>query len=221
MVQEKLTALVLGANGLIGEIVVDLLLKNDKYGSIFAVSRKGVNKESSKLVQIFADIYNIEDKIKDLKVDVLFSCIGSTQAKTPDKDVYHKIDHDYPILVSQLLQKNGCNTVCLVSSIGANMNSKQFYLKLKGEVEQSLINLNFTHTYIFQPSLLIGKRKEHRLTESIIQKLSPIFNIFMLGSLKHFRSISAETVARAMLTAATSSIDGVHIYKSEEIKKLA
>jgi len=220
-VEDKLTALVLGANGLIGEIVVDLLLKNDKYNMVFAVSRKGVNKESPKLVQIFADMNNAEEKIKDIRVDVLFSCIGSTQAKSPNKDEYYKIDHDYPILVSTLLKKNGCSTVCLVSSIGANAQSKNFYLKLKGQVEQSLLALGFESTHIFRPSLLMGKRKERRFFEIATQKLSPLFNMLMIGSWKKFRSISAESVARAMIHTASLRTNGVHIYQTEEIKKLA
>ncbi len=216
-----MTALVLGANGLIGEIVVDLLLKNDKYNIVFAVSRKGLNKESPKLVQIFADVNNAEEKIKDIRVDVLFSCIGSTQAKSPNKEDYYQIDHDYPILVSQLLKENGCSTVCLVSSIGANIQSKNFYLKLKGQVEQSFIDLGFENTHIFRPSLLTGKRKEYRFLESLIQKLSPLFDLFMIGSWKNFRSIPAETVARTMIHTASSNMRGVHIHQTEEIKKLA
>jgi len=220
-VEDKLTALVLGANGLIGEIIVDLLLKNDKYNMVFAVSRKGVNKESPKLVQIFADMHNVEEKIKDIRVDVLFSCIGSTQAKSPNKDEYYKIDHDYPILVSTLLKKNGCNAVCLVSSIGANAQSKNFYLRLKGQVEQSIMALGFESTYIFRPSLLMGKRKEHRLLETVTQKLSPLFNMLMIGPWRNFKSISAESVARAMIHTASLRTSGVHIYQTEEIKKLA
>lgn len=214
-------ALVLGANGLIGEFVVDFLLKNSDYQTVYAVSRKGIDIENPKLIQIMADADNIEEKIKEISVDHFFSCIGSTKSKTPDKEEYYRIDHDYPIHVARLLKQNGCEQVCLISSVGANAGSKNFYLKLKGETEQSFIKLNFRGLHIFQPSLLIGQRKEQRSFEYLAQKLSPVLDIFLFGSLKNFKSIRAEAVAKAMINIALAEQAGTHIYKTKEIKNLA
>lgn len=220
MAQEKRTALVLGANGLIGEFVVDILLKNIDYETVYAVSRKGIAKDNRKLVQILADTENISDKIKNIVVDDFFSCIGSTKAKTPEKELYYKIDHDYPVKTAKILQENGCKQIALVSSIGANATSNNFYLKLKGETEQSILDLALQTTLIFQPSLIIGKRKERRMLETFAQKLSPLLDVLLYGSLKDYRSIRAETIAKAMVSAALSGQTGVHIYKTTEIKEL-
>ena len=221
MSQVKRTALVLGANGLIGEFVVDILLKNVDYETVYAVSRKGIAKDDRKLVQILADTENIADKIKDVVVDDFFSCIGSTKAKTPDKAVYYKIDHDYPVKTAKFLRENGCKHITLVSSMGADATSKNFYLKLKGETEQSIIDLALQSTFIFQPALIIGKRKERRTLEAFAQKISPLFDALLFGSLQKYRSIRAETIAKAMVNATQSGQTGVHIYKTTEIKELA
>lgn len=221
MSQVKRTALVLGANGLIGGFVVDILLKNTAYDTIYAVSRKGIEKENRKLIQVLADRDNIAEKIKDIAIDDFFSCIGSTKAKTPNEDIYHKIDHDYPLKAADLLKNNGCQQVCLVSSIGANVKSKNFYLRLKGQTERSIINLGFSGTFIFQPSLIIGKRNEKRTLESLMQKLSPLSDLFLFGKMKNFKSIRAEVIAKAMVNVALSEKEGVHTYKTLEIKELA
>lgn len=220
MTQVKRTALVLGANGLIGELVVDILLKNVHYETVYAVSRKGIPTDNRKLVQILADTTNIVEKIKDIVVDDFYSCIGSTKAKTPDKEEYYKIDHDYPVLTAQILKQNGCQQIALVSSMGADPNAKNFYLKLKGDTEQSIINLGMQSTYIFRPGLIIGKRKEKRPLEALAQKLSPLLDGLLFGSLKNYRSIRAELIAKAMVNAVLAEKSGVHIYKTAEIKDL-
>lgn len=214
------TALVLGANGLIGGFVVDFLLKNAAYQTVYALSRKGIVNENPKLIQIMTDADNVEEKIKDIAVNDFFSCIGTTQAKTRDKHEYYRIDHDYPIHVAHILKEKGCEQACLVSSIGANADSKNFYLKLKGETERSFIDVGFKSLHIFQPSLLIGKRTEQRYMEYIAQKLSPLLDMLLFGRLKNFQSIPAETVAKAMVDTALTGKLNVNIYKTKEIKDL-
>lgn len=216
----KRTALVLGANGLIGELVVDILLNNVHYDIVYAVSRKGIANDNRKLVQILADSHNITEKVRDLVVDDMYSCIGSTKAKTPDKAEYYQIDHDYPVKTARVLQDNGCKQIALVSSVGANPNSKNFYLKLKGATEKSIIDLELQSTFVFRPGLIIGKRKEKRFFEFFAQKLSPLLHILLIGALKNYRSIPAETIARAMVSSLLSGQTGLHIYKTADIKEL-
>jgi len=221
MSKEKYTALILGATGLIGNEILQLLLKDEKYSHVYAVARKTLPITNDKLTIIIADIDNIETKISNTKVDHLFCAIGTTKNKVSSNEEYYKIDHDYPIHLAMMLKQNGCNTISLVSSMGANTNSSSFYLKLKGQVEQSITALNFEHTYIFRPSLLIGKRNEVRILENIAKVLSPLFNIFMVGNLKNYKSIKAETVAKAMVKIALSNKIGTYIYQTEEIKEKA
>jgi uncharacterized protein YbjT (DUF2867 family) len=125
------------------------------------------------------------------------------------------------VRVAKQLKNDGCDRLLLVSSLGANIKSNNFYLKLKGETEQSIADLGIASTFVFRPSLIIGERKERRSLEHIMQKLSPILDFFLFGSTRDYKSIRAETIAKAMVNTALSEKTGFHIYKPSEIKELA
>lgn len=221
MPDTKYKALVLGSSGLIGIETIDLLLNNDKYETVYAISRSILPIKHNKLIQIIADYNSIESHIKDLQIDHIYSCIGTTKAKTPDKKKYYEIDLSYPKKVASLLFANGSTTLCLVSSIGANATSNNFYLKLKGDVEDSLRQIGFSSFHIFRPSLLLGNRKEFRLMERIAQFIYPIFNVLLIGKMKDYKSIHARDIASAMINASIASNPGEHIYQTQLIKELA
>lgn len=215
------TALILGSTGLIGDILMHNLLASNCYSKIYAISRRPLGFEHPKMVNIVADYYSIDDYIKDLKVDHFYSCIGSTKSKTPERDIYYQIDHDYPYKVSKYLINNNLTNICIVSSIGANSKSKNFYLKMKGDLERDIIKLAIPNTFILRPSLLLGKRGEKRLLESISSFVMSVLNVFLLGRLKDYRSIKAEDVASTMQKITTSQRKGLHIIQTEKIKELA
>lgn len=221
MSKKKYTALILGSTGLIGTEILQFLLKNEAYTHVYAVSRQPISITDPKLIPIIADYDSILPQLEGCTIDHLYCAIGTTKNKVPDETAYYKIDHDYPILVASYLKNKGCKTICIVSSIGANVQANQFYLKLKGKVEQAIIALGIPSTFIFRPSLLMGKRKEKRLLESIAQKVSPLLNIFLRGRLKNYQSIAAHTVASAMVNLALSNKQGTHIYQTQEIKENA
>lgn len=218
MSKEKYSALILGANGLIGFSLLQELLNEDQYTVVYAVSRKDLGVTNSKLVNIIADFDTIDFEIKDLKVDHLYCCLGSTKSKTPNAKEYYQIDHDYPLKVAKILKANGLSMLSLVSSIGANKSSNNFYLKLKGQIEQEIIALQLESTQIFRPSLLVGERKEKRLLERFTQKISPLLDVLFVGPLKKYKSIKAITVAKAMHNLGLQIPSGVNIYESEDIK---
>lgn len=213
------TALLLGANGLIGNELLLYLLRNNKYNTVYAVTRQPLTIQNSKLINIIADQNTIQRHIKNIEVDHFFNCLGTTKSKTPNRQEYYKIDLEYPVQVAQTLKKNGCYSINMVSSIGANTKSKNFYLKLKGEIETAIINLNFPNTNIFRPSILLGKRNEKRILEDISKIAINILSTFLIGNLKNYKSIKAKTVASAMVNIALSNKLGTHIYLTEEIKK--
>lgn len=219
MSKKENTALVLGATGLIGKDLLSYLLQNNKYDKVYAVSRKPIALNSDKLINIVADQNTIQNYIKNIQVDYFFNCLGTTKSKTPNPQEYYKIDLEYPIAVAKALKKNGCSNINIVSSIGADPTSKNFYLRLKGNMETAFVNLNFPSTSIFRPSILLGKRNEKRFLEDIFKVLMNIINVFLIGNLRNYKSIKAKTVASAMVNIALSNKLGTHIYLTEEIKK--
>jgi len=221
MSKEKYTALLLGATGLIGSDVLSHLLINNKYETVYIIVRKLLPISHPKLIQIIGDQETAKNKIEDIKVTHFYSCIGSTKKKTPNIEAYYKIDLQYPLTIAKHLKNNGCTTMAIISSVGANEHSKNFYLKLKGDVEAACKALHFDSTIILRPSLLIGKRKEQRLLEGFTMWLSPVLDLFLVGKLKNYKSIKASVVAKAMINLVLSNKQGTHIYQSVEIKKNA
>lgn len=212
MENKNYTAMVLGSTGLIGSHLLSQLIRNTAYKKIYALSRKPIYIQNPKIINIVTDIKNVDNQIVDLSIDHLYICIGTTKKKTPDKIKYKEIDHDYPIKVAKTAIKNGCKSVCLVSSIGADKNSKNFYLHVKGEVEDSLSRLEIESLHIFRPSLLLGKRNEFRLGETIGKLFMKMFGFMFIGKLKKYRSISAKTVSKSMITNVLNKNKGKHIY---------
>lgn len=215
------TALVLGSTGLIGSFLVEILLDNTQYSTVYAVSRSPLQLQHPGFINIVADADSIAHHLENIAVDHLYCCLGSTKSKTPDLSAYYKIDHDYPLSVTQQLKNKVLSAVCLVSSMGANVLSNNFYLKMKGEVERDIESLSIERTFIFRPSLLLGKRKENRLLEKVSSVVMNIINYFLIGKLKDYKSIKAADVARSMMHVCLSDMTGTHIFKTAKIKELA
>ncbi len=130
--------------------------------------------------------------------DVVFSCLGTTQSKTPDRDIYYKIDHDYPVRLAKMAQQNGVKQFHLVSAVGANPNSGTFYVRMKGETERDVSALNIQSIYMYEPSMLTGRREEKRSVERMFEGLFKFLNPLLVGKWKKYRSVSGITVAKAM-----------------------
>jgi uncharacterized protein YbjT (DUF2867 family) len=167
------------------------------------------------------DFNRLEEHSGSITGHALFCCLGSTKKKTPDLEVYRKIDYDYPVKMAQLANQNNVDQYHLVSAVGADSNSSNFYTKMKGETEEAIQAVGLKCLHIYEPSLLTGDRKEYRLTEKIAAILMKVIDPMLLGSLKKHRSIPAETVAMAMYKQSLKNEEGVFIYPTDKIKLLA
>jgi uncharacterized protein YbjT (DUF2867 family) len=121
-------------------------------------------------------------------------------------------------LAAKIAKERGAKSVFIVSAIGANANSKIGYVRTKGETERDIIALDFEHTHIFRPSMLLGNRKEHRPLEKLIQKIWSVVDMILIGNLNRYRGIEGKDVARAMVKAATNQTEKVKIYEWEEMR---
>ena len=125
--------------------------------------------------------------------------MGTTRKKTPDLDAYHKIEVDIPNQFAKLGNQKGLTKFHYISAVGANANSSNFYLKMKGEAEETLQKNTIKQLFLYRPSLLIGNRTEYRLAENISAKVFPLINIFLRGNLSKYKSIEAEKVAQSLI----------------------
>jgi len=214
-------AIIAGATGLIGSKLLNMLLANDEYSHVVSLVRKKSGVAHHKLEETVVDFDQLGKHADKINGHALFCCIGTTQKKTPDLNRYYQIDHDYPVNLAQLAAKNGVKQYHFVSSVGADKNSKAYYTKFNGQTEYDLEQFDFKTLHIYRPSILTGERNEHRPTEKIATVVMKIVDPILIGGLKKYRSIPAQTVAEAMYNESLKNDEGVFIHPSDQIKQLA
>ena len=213
------TAIVLGATGLIGSQLVQLLLNDNAFVEVRILVRNPVPFSHPKLsvyIVSFDDYHDLKEKMGI--GHSVFCCVGTTQKKVKgDKNAYRKVDYDIPLNSGHAAIENGCKNYLLVSAVGANKNSQNFYLQLKGSVEEALSKLPFQSVHFFRPSLLLGDRKEFRAGEKIAKGSMKLFSFFLVGGLKRYKPVESLDVAKAMVAISKRTTSGVHVYEYKDI----
>ncbi|MDA9550356.1 NAD(P)H-binding protein [Flavobacteriaceae bacterium] len=208
-----------GATGLIGGYLLEFLLKDSEIHLINVVGRNPFHLQHDKINNIvidFEDVSSISNSITGS--EAVFVSIGTTMSKVNgDKIMYKSVDFDIIFNIANACKQKNINQFIYVSSLGANPNSSNFYLRLKGEIDEAVAKLNLNSTYIFRPSILLGKRNESRPGEKIMQFVMPLLD-FMIPS--NSKAIKAEDVAKSMLNTIKNYKSGLHIYQYNKIKEL-
>ena len=214
------TALIVGASGLVGSQLLALLLQSKEYNKVISIGRKSLLTQHPKLEEHLINFDEIEKYAHLFKADDVFCCLGITIAKAGNQENFYKVDHTYTYKTAQCSLQNGAKQVILISSVGADKNSSNFYLRTKGQIEHDLIQLNYDKTIIVRPSMLLGNRTEFRFTEIIGKTFMQGFSILMLGPFQKYKPIQAYFVAKAMLQLAQTNSGKVKIAESDELQKL-
>ncbi len=198
-----MTATIIGSTGLVGGHLLELLLKDPYFDRVRILVRRPVERSHPKLEKKLVDFSDMESfRLALEETDIIFCAIGTTQKKVKgDKKAYRKVDYDIPVNAARLGKLCGCEKFVLVSSVGANSKSNNFYLKLKGEVEEAVQAAGIGSVYILRPSVLIGNRKEFRFSEKLAGWLMPLFSFIIPAK---YRPVKASKVAEAMVNAVKS-----------------
>lgn len=215
------TAIIVGASGLIGSKLLNILLAQSDYDKVLSIGRKKIKVTNTKLQQIVVEFDNIAEYENELKGDVIFCCLGTTKRDTPDLNDYRKIDHDYPVRLAEIAVRNSVSQFHYISATGARAGSSNFYTKIKGDTEEDLKKVGVEALFIYQPSVLIGHRKKPRILESIAVFMMKIFGVLLVGRLKKYKAIEALDVAKAIYKQSLKNKKGVFTYTSDQIKKRA
>ena len=214
-------ALLAGATGLIGGLLLKTLLDAPDYSRVYALTRRPYGKEHPKLANRVVIFERMAEQLKGLVVQDAFCCIGTTIHEAGSQEAFRAADVDAVLMFARAARAAQAARFVVVSSVGASSNSKKFYLRTKGEMEEAVTDLGFTSVDILQPSLLLGPRKSFRLLETAGQIFAPLINPLLTGAREPFRAIPAETVARAMLGAARRGARGTYRYTYGAIRQLA
>lgn len=187
-------AVILGASGLVGSFLLDELITSPEIEKVYALGRRPLNNESPKLEQITGDLMSADFWELSLDADLLFICIGTTKAKTPDESWYFKIDHGIPVSAAKWAKAKGLKRLLVVSALGAKSQSSNFYLSTKGKMEEDVHKFG-PETVVLRPSMIMGPRQETRPLEAIAMFIFRILNPLIP---KKYRGVQAKDIARAL-----------------------
>jgi uncharacterized protein YbjT (DUF2867 family) len=214
------TAILVGGTGLVGSHLLQLLLESNIYSKVILFSKRSSKINHPKIEEYLIDFDKIHEFNHLIVGDDFFCTIGTTIKKAGSQNAFKRVDLEYPLQFAQISKINNFKCFLIVSSIGADPNSGNFYLKVKGELETRIKNLNIFSTYIFRPSLLLGKRTEFRFGEKVAMKLMPFLSFLLIGKLRKYRPIKAEVVAKSMFDFAQINEPGFRVVESNEINCL-
>jgi uncharacterized protein YbjT (DUF2867 family) len=214
------TALIAGASGLVGRYLLDQLTGAPEYGRVVAVGRRPLDVEHAKLTEVVARFDALEKLPEPLRGDDAFCCLGTTIKRAGSRAAFRAVDHGAVLAFAWAARRGGAKRFFLVSSMGADVESRFFYTRLKGETEQALAVMGFETLAIFRPSLLLGPRSEYRLGERLSAAGLALARPFLVGGWRKYRGIHAATVARAMARAAAGHATGMRVLESDEIADL-
>lgn len=214
------TALVIGSTGLIGSQLLSLLLDSNDYLKVITFVKRDTGIKHKKLTQHLID-FDKPETYKHLVIgDDFFCTIGTTIKKAGNKEAFRKVDFEYPRQFATIALYNKVNQYLIVSSLGADANSGNFYLKTKGEIQNFLKDCNFKSAVVVQPSLLLGNRAEFRFGEIVGAFFMKSLSFLFLGNLKKYKPIEAKTVAKALLKIAQTNNIGFKIYESDVTQEI-
>jgi uncharacterized protein YbjT (DUF2867 family) len=210
-------AIIIGATGLVGSKLLELLSNDDKYGLVFSISRNLPDNLPSNAAHIPFDNgnYDIPPGCNEA-----YCCLGTTMKKAGSKEAFLKVDLEMVVTFANKAKEAGIKRMAIVSSIGANQRASNFYLKTKGQMEEKLKTMGFSRLVIVRPSLLLGKRNETRPAEDFGKVIFSILGFLMVGPFKKYRGIQAHDVAIAMVALLEKDSD-VEVIESDKLKLIS
>lgn len=209
-------ATLIGASGLIGSELLQLLLNDPFFTEVHTLVRKPMKFSHNKLHELVIDFHDQDALTKAIPDhSILFSCIGTTKKKVNgDQQAYRRVDFDITINAAKIAKQKHTTHFIFVSAIGADAKSHNFYLQLKGEIEIAVEQQQLPRVSVLRPSLLLGKRHETRIAEQLGQWIMPIFSWILPY---RFRPIAGIQVAQKMVELSKSTALGWHIIEGKSL----
>jgi uncharacterized protein YbjT (DUF2867 family) len=218
---EPKIALLAGASGFVGNFALDALLDASDITRVFAVTRRPLGREHPRLANRIIQFQQIESQLKGLACHLALCCLGTTIRQAGSEQAFRQVDVEAVLAFARTAKAAQAQRFVVVSSVGADPKSKNFYLRTKGEMEQALMGVGFPSLDILQPSALLGWRGEIRPLEIAASAIMPLVNPFLIGKREPLRAIPARTVAAAMVGVTRSGRRGVQRYTYSALQALS
>ena len=217
--------LLAGASGLVGKNILQVLNSNES--ELILLSRKKLqdNKNIKELITNFDNIgeINYQETIDEVYIAIgkKLSLFELIYIKKGNRRSFQKVDSDYIKSIAEFALNRGAKSIALVSAVGADKNSKNLYLNVKGKVEEEILSLDFEKVVIARPSHLLGKRANERMNlfVFIFEKITNLTGYFLIGPLSKFRNVHAKKVARSLVSKMNNNeIKGKQILYYDDFK---
>ena len=216
------SALVAGGTGVVGQHVVTALAASDAYGPVTMLSRRAIDPPAPGVEVLPIDFEALCDGGALPPADHVYVCLGTTQKIAGSQAAFARVDRDYVVAVARSARAAGVTRLALVSSVGADAASRNFYLRTKGEAEEAVLSLGFEKVTIARPGLLRGPRpNDRRLGEELAKLVAPVFDPLLRGRLTRYRSIDPKIVAKALVNATLEGESGQVVLEHRQLKKRA
>lgn len=220
MQQVGKTAIVFGPTGAVGKELIQLLISDDRYDKIIAFSRRVLNIEHSKLEVVLDTLIDLSKFHKVIVGHDLFCCLGTTSRKAGSRENYKKVDLEMPVKIAEIASANGVPNFIAISSIWAGKKGRGFYLDMKTEMEDTVLQFDFQKLSFVRPSVLLSKRDEFRLSEEAGKIVNSLLSWAMVGKMEKLKGVSTKDVASAMIRII--NLDKPDIaYESDQLFRLA
>lgn len=215
------TVLLVGATGLVGGFALRRLLAEGTWGSVVVLARRASGTAHPKLTEHVLDLGEVEQRRELARCDDLLIALGTTIKAAGSQAAFERVDHDLVLTVARAARAQGATRCELVSSVGADAGSFNFYLRTKGRTEDDVDALGWGSMTILRPSVLVGERKEQRAGEAIGMALGSALSGLMVGPTRKYRPIDADVVAAAAVAALRRGEPGRRVCQHPELIALA
>lgn len=210
-------SIIAGSSGLVGNNILNQLCEDNH--NVIAISRKPISGLRPKATELVIDFESFLIDGSLPACNHVFICLGTTMKIAGNKNNFRRVDFDYSLDIAKKAFESGAKKLTLISSGGADSSSKNFYLRVKGELEDAIINIGFESVNIFRPGFLTGAGGRKRaVSEKIFMKLAKFLDLVLIGSARKYRSINAEVLARKMVSTLKSK-PGVNYYYYDDFIK--
>ena len=211
-------AVIIGSTGLVGNFLILKLLADAEISQVISISRRSLQLHHPKLREILIEDFSLLHKKADqLKGELYFCCLGTTIKDAGSQDNFRKIDLEAVLSFAKIAKNHHAHSFVTISAAGAKIDSFAFYSRIKGEAEDLLKKLNLKRLVIFQPGLLIGKRKSPRTLEELAIKFYKNISPALSGNLKKKVATEIEHLAERMISESKNTSDGIYVIESINI----
>lgn len=220
---EPLRIALVGATGLVGRTLIELCVGRADV-RLAAIARREMPLPTGARMEMFvAEPGKWGEVIEAVRPHVLVSALGTTWRKAgKDEAAFRAVDHQLVLETARAAREHGVERMIAVSSVGAEATSKNFYLRVKGEVERDLAKAGFKRLDLLRPGLLKGPRgDDRRIAERAAIIASPIADLLLHGKFRQYRSIQARIVAEGILSLALKGTQGRFVHDNDAIRRAA